>query len=107
MPHQPNDIASLYQGFGGQPDTYRELVRAREAGLARERWPLIPAVEALPPGVPPVCPGEAAGTPPPPWQAGAPAQHLPPAAAPMVPSPASAPGLRQVFARLRGTGSQP
>lgn len=59
---QPEDIAHLYQEFGGRPDTYRELTRTRDAQQARERWPLISALGDLPAGVPPVHPGEAPGT---------------------------------------------
>lgn len=82
---QPNDISSLYQEFGGKPDTYRELTRSREADVARGRWPLINALETLPQEVPSVRPGEAAGAPPPQWQTRAPVlvqATQPPAAAP-------------------------
>ncbi len=56
------DIAHLYQGFGGQPEEYRELTRVREAEQAGARWPLISAVGALSVAdqIPPVHAGEAA-----------------------------------------------
>lgn len=78
---QPQDIAHLYQEFGGQPDTYREITRMRTAQQARERWPLISALGDLSAGVPPVRPGEVAPPQPQEWRA------APPSAAPVAPEP--------------------
>ena len=55
---QPEDVVHLYKEFGGQPESYRELARTRDATQARERWPLISALGDLSAtaaaGVPPV-----------------------------------------------------
>lgn len=63
MQRATDDIAHLYQEFGGKPQNYRELTRTREAERARERWPLISRLEDLPVGapVPPVRTGEDTG----------------------------------------------
>lgn len=74
---QPEDIAHLYQEFGGRPETYREITRTRAAQQARERWPLISALEELSAGVPPVRQDEASGAPPHAWHA--PQRAVPPA----------------------------
>lgn len=76
---QPQDIAHLFQEFGGQPDTYREITRMRAAQQARERWPLISALGDLSAGVPPVRAGEVAPPQPQEWRA------APPPAAPVAP----------------------
>lgn len=60
MQQAPDDITQLYREFGGRPQGYRELNRAREAERARERWPLISRLEDMPSAaaVPPVQAGE-------------------------------------------------
>lgn len=73
MQRAKDDIAHLYQEFGGKPQNYRELAGTREAERARERWPLISRVEGLSTGgtVPPVRAGEDPTTEPLRWLAGA------------------------------------
>ncbi|WP_313079058.1 cellulose biosynthesis protein BcsP [Pulveribacter sp.] len=86
---QPDDIAHLYQEFGGQPETYREITRARDAHQARERWPLIAALGDLSAGVPPVHPQESATQPGHAWRAGlmpAPEPVVPPQGGPVEPT---------------------
>lgn len=79
---QPEDIAHLYQEFGGNAETYREITREREARQARQRWPLISALNDLAAGVPSVQPGETAGASPQDWHGGRqPAPPVPAAAA--------------------------
>lgn len=41
MKKTPDDIDGLYQSFGGDPDSFRELARDEEARAAAQRWPLL------------------------------------------------------------------
>jgi len=80
MQRPTDDIAHLYQEFGGKPQSYRELARSQATGQARDRWPLISRVEDLSAGVsvPPVRAGEDTTAEPPRWLAAAPAVQPPP-----------------------------
>ncbi len=50
-----NDIAALFQQFGGAPDTYREITRQEQSQEARARWPLLSQIDgARTDAVPPV-----------------------------------------------------
>ena len=50
-----NDIAALFQQFGGAPDTYREITRQEQSQEARARWPLLSQIDgAGTDAVPPV-----------------------------------------------------
>ena len=50
-----NDIAALFQQFGGAPDTYREITRQEQSQEARARWPLQSQIDgARTDAVPPV-----------------------------------------------------
>ncbi|WP_169728628.1 cellulose biosynthesis protein BcsP [Comamonas composti] len=57
---QADDIVGLYQEFGGQANSYRELARTQDVASARARWPLIStlAARAEMNDVPAVQPGE-------------------------------------------------
>lgn len=91
------DIAHLYQGFGGQPEEYRELTRTREAEQAGARWPLISAVGALSVAeqIPPVQAGEAAEPSQQVWHVMRPAVQtvVPPAPIAPTESPAAVPSV--------------
>jgi hypothetical protein len=39
------DIVNLFQQFGGQVDNYHELNRLQSAQQAKQRWPLLSALE--------------------------------------------------------------
>ena len=42
---KPNDIAALFQQFGGAPDTYQEITRQQQSQEARARWPLLSQID--------------------------------------------------------------
>ena len=44
---QAQDIVGLYRTFGGTPESFQEITRTHAVEQARERWPLIAALEAL------------------------------------------------------------
>lgn len=41
---QSDDIANLFQQFGGKADPYQELARKQEQQRSSERWPLVSAI---------------------------------------------------------------
>lgn len=41
---QSDDIANLFQQFGGKADPYQELARKQEHQRSSERWPLVSAI---------------------------------------------------------------
>ena len=50
-----NDIATLFQQFGGSPDSYQEISRQQHAQGARTRWPLLSKIDGVgPDAIPPV-----------------------------------------------------
>ena len=50
-----NDIATLFQQFGGSPDSYQEISRQQHSQAARTRWPLLAKIDGVGPEViPPV-----------------------------------------------------
>lgn len=57
---QAGDIVGLYQEFGGEAGSYRELARTQDVIQARARWPLISALadNSAPKAVPAVRQGE-------------------------------------------------
>ncbi len=40
-----NDVATLFQQFGGAPSTYREITRQQQSQEASARWPLLSQIQ--------------------------------------------------------------
>lgn len=57
-----NDISSLYRQFGGDPGQYQEIGRTNQAIAARERWPLLAAIQPGQGFVPPAVGAEPANS---------------------------------------------
>lgn len=111
-----NDVATLFQQFGGAPSTYREITRQQQSQEASTRWPLlsqiqnvsadvVPPVQAheqlpataarrSPTSMPAPAPAPANPAPPSQWSG-----SLPSASAPAVPQHSSASPLSRLARR--------
>ncbi|WP_369333157.1 cellulose biosynthesis protein BcsP [Melaminivora alkalimesophila] len=104
-------MVHLFREFGGRPQSYQELGRARKVEQARERWPLLSRLQDSPTDaqVPPVRQGaEPLAAPAPGWSRHGPGEVAAPAHAPVsADGHAAAPSsLAEAFAALRPTAAQ-